>query len=206
MERERPGDDFAGDGTDSGDIAGASSDEVVATPKDLARDLQEQQERADRLLVNWQRAEADLANYRRRVDEERGEQLKFASAELLRGTLVILDDLDRAFSSVSSELAGFTWLEGIWLIGRKLEAILNAHNVEEIKAQGEPLDPNIHQAVVEVDGEAGKVVSVVQRGYTLHGRLLRPALVAVGKGIVEEPGGATQESETEGSQELGDDS
>jgi molecular chaperone GrpE len=205
MEQERPGDDLAGgDDANSGHVAGASSDGMT-TPEELARDLKEQCERADRLLVNWQRAEADLANYRRRVDEERGEQLKFASAELLRSTLVILDDLDRALSSVSSELAGFTWLEGIWLIGRKLEAILVAHKVEEIKAQGESLDPNLHQAVAEVEGDAGKVMSVVQRGYTFHGRLLRPALVMVGKGVMEEPGGVNHEPEAEGPPDPGDD-
>ena len=84
--------------------------------------------------------------------------------------------------SVASQLRSYTWVEGIWLILKKLETVLSAYGLEGIEAKGETLDPRIHQAVAEVDGEAGQVVDVVQRGFKLRERLLRPVLVTVGRG------------------------
>ena len=81
---------------------------------------------------------------------------------------------------VSPELRSLTWVDGIWLILRKLEAILKSHGLEEVAAQDQSFDPLVHQAIAQVEGEEGKVVSVVQKGYTLQKRLIRPAMVTVG--------------------------
>ena len=153
----------------------------------LQTQVQELTERTDRLLANWQRAQADLANYRRQVEREREELVNAANAALARDLLLVLDDLERAMTSVAEQLRGFTWVDGIWLIEKKLQAIMGAHGLEEIKAEGEPFDPHVHQSVAEAEGQAGKVVAVVQRGYTLRGRLIRPALVTVGRQGNEEP-------------------
>ena len=137
-------------------------------------------ERAERLLANWQRAQADLSNYRSQVERERSELAIVARASLAADLLAVLDDLERAMYVVSPELRSLTWVDGIWLILRKLEAILKAHGLEEVVAQDQPFDPLVHQAIAQVEGEEGVVVSVVQKGYTLQKRLIRPAMVTVG--------------------------
>lgn len=139
-------------------------------------------ERAERLLANWQRAQADLSNYRSQVERERSEIAVVARATLAADLLGVLDDLERAMYVVSPELRSLTWVDGIWLILRKFEAILKAHGLEEVDAQGQPFDPLVHQAIAQVEGEEGTVVSVVQKGYTLQKRLIRPAIVTVGGG------------------------
>lgn len=150
-------------------------DKQETVPDTVANDAQ-------RYLDNWRRAEADFDNYRKRVEQERAEASKFASMPLILNILPILDDLDRAFKSVPEKLAHLTWTEGIRLIQRKLQATLEAQGVTEIKALGEDFDPSVHEAVGQTPGEDGKVIEEAQKGYKLHGRVIRPAFVIVGNG------------------------
>jgi len=78
-----------------------------------------------------------------------------------------------------------TWFDGVHLIYRKLIALLESAGVQPIKAEGETFDPSVHEAVAHAEGEENKVISEVQRGYKLHDRVLRPAMVVVGKGSDE---------------------
>lgn len=78
-----------------------------------------------------------------------------------------------------------TWIDGVKLIQRKLQAILEAQGLTEIKTVGEAFDPNLHEAVLQGDGEEGKVIEVLQKGYKFHDRVIRPALVMVGKSTEE---------------------
>ena len=135
-----------------------------------------------RYLENWRRAEADFENYRKRVEQERAESAKFASMSLILNILPVLDDLERAFKSIPEKLAHLTWTDGIRLIHRKLQATLEAQGVTEIKALGETFDPSVHEAVGQTAGEEGKVVEEAQKGYKLHGRVIRPSFVIVGNG------------------------
>lgn len=130
----------------------------------------------------WQRTQADFANYRRRVDQEKTELIKFAEAGLIQDLLPVVDDLERALSNLPKELAGLTWIEGILLIERKLRAILEAHGLTPIEAVGKEFDPHEHEAVLREGepGEATVVTGEMQRGYRLHDRVLRPTLVKVG--------------------------
>ena len=139
-----------------------------------------------RYLENWRRAEADFENYKRRVEQERAESAKFAGMSLILNILPIVDDLDRAFKSIPEKLAHLTWTDGIRLIHRKLQATLEAQGVTEIKALGETFDPSLHEAVGQTAGEEGKVVEDAQKGYRLHGRVIRPAFVIVGNGSLQE--------------------
>jgi molecular chaperone GrpE len=141
---------------------------------------------AQRYLDNWRRAEADFENYKKRIEQERAETAKFASTSLILNILPVLDDLDRAFKTVPEKLAHLTWTDGLRLIHRKLQATLEAQGVTEIMAFGEKFDPSIHEAVGETTGEDGKVVEEAQRGYRLHGRVIRPAFVIVGNGKQQE--------------------
>jgi molecular chaperone GrpE len=151
------------------------------------QEVAELRARVERLMANWQRAEADLANYRRRVEQERHELLKYGAAGLVLDLLGVVDDLERAFMTIPPALHTFTWIEGLHLIYRRLLAILQSHGVTEVEAEGKPFDPSCHQVVREVEGEPGKVVGVVQKGYRLHQRLLRPALVLVGAAKTSSP-------------------
>ncbi len=144
-------------------------------------------EEARKYLGNWQRAEADFQNYKRRVEQERDENRRFASAALIINTLPILDDLERALGSLDARLAGLTWFEGIALIYRKLLILRENAGVSIIEAEGQQFDPRYHEAVTHADGDDGKVLAEVQRGYKLYDRVLRPAMVVVGKGKPEEP-------------------
>ncbi len=126
------------------------------------------------------RARADYINLKRRGEQEKADAVKFGNAMLILSLLPILDDFERALDNVSAKLAGLTWVEGVSIIYRKYRAALETHGLTEIKAVGEPFDPNLHEAILFVEGEEGKVVEEVQKGYKLYDRVIRPALVKVG--------------------------
>jgi len=151
------------------------------TPGDLSRQLEEEKEKAQSFYASWQRAAADYQNFKRRVEQEREDLTRLTSAAIIINVLPLVDDLERALQNVDSHLAGLTWVDGIRLIYRKFQAVLEASGVKEIEADGQNFDPAFHEAVAFGEGEDGKVISVVQKGYTLGGRVIRPAMVVVGK-------------------------
>jgi molecular chaperone GrpE len=171
----------------------------------LEEQLAKAREDAQKYLGNWQRAEADFQNYKKRVDQERSENRRFASAALVMNILPILDDLERALLSVDAHLAGLTWLDGVRLIYRKLQLILENAGVSAIEVEGQQFDPRYHEAVMHADGPEGMVLAEVQRGYKLHDRVLRPAMVVVGKGAegAPEQGTGNKEQEESGKKEEG---
>jgi len=148
----------------------------------LKAQLEEEKKKAEGYLANWQRTAADFQNYKRRTEQERQEVALFANAALIINILPVLDDLERALGNVDARLAGLTWVDGVRLIHRKLQAILEASGVKDIQTGGQDFDPRYHEATMFGDGEEGKVVSEVQRGYMLGDRVLRPAMVIVGRG------------------------
>lgn len=148
----------------------------------VTRALNEEKEKAEKYLANWQRAEADLINFKKRSEQEKAEIIKFANAMLVMSLLPILDDFERALDNVSIKLAGFTWVDGIRLIQRKLQAVLESQGLSQIEALGNDFDPAVHEAVLSEAGEEGKVIEELQKGYKFHERVLRPAMVKVGKG------------------------
>ncbi|HEX5369059.1 MAG TPA: nucleotide exchange factor GrpE [Dehalococcoidia bacterium] len=152
------------------------------TQESLAEQLAQEKEKAESYLASWQRAAADFQNYKRRVEQEREEIARISNAALIINMLPLVDDMERALENVDMRLAGMTWLDGIRLIQRKFQALLEMNGVTEIEADGQTFDPNIHEAVMFGEGEEGKVISVVQKGYRLGGRVLRPSLVVVGQG------------------------
>ncbi len=160
-----------------GEGGGEREEDVASLKKALA----EEKAKAEDYLASWQRAQADFINFKRRTEQERNETVKLATATLMLNLLPVLDDLERALENVSGKLAGLTWVDGIALIYRKLQAILEGHGLSEIKALGEPFDPNLHEAVLHGEGEEGKVIEELQKGYKLHDRVLRPTMVKVGK-------------------------
>ncbi len=164
--------------------------EAITTPSrsDLLEQLQEAEaalaktrEQADDNLRNWQRTAADFSNYKRRTDDERKAMGLMANAILIGRILGVLDDFDRALESVPEEVHE-GWVDGIRLVERKLQALLEAEGVSPIEAIGQVFDPNLHEAVVHEDTTEypdNTVIGEVQRGYLLHERVLRPSLVRV---------------------------
>jgi len=153
-------------------------EEIESVKKALA----EEKEKSEKYLANWQRAQADLINYKRRSEQERAEVVNYANSTLILNMLPVLDDLERALGNVPDELAESSWVGGIRHIYRKLQAVLDAQGVSVIEAEGKDFDPNFHEAVMSVEGEEGKVIEETQKGYKLRNRVIRPTKVKVGRG------------------------
>jgi molecular chaperone GrpE len=161
--------------------SGVEQPEAAVGPESVQKALQEALEKADRYLGNWQRAEADFANYKKRVEQERAEFAHFANASLISALLPVVDDFERALENAAADPEAGTWVEGVQLIYRKLRSVLEDHGLTEIEAEGSKFDPHLHEAVMCVEGEEGIVCEELQKGYRLRDRLLRPAMVKVGK-------------------------
>nr|MBC7244874.1 nucleotide exchange factor GrpE [Chloroflexota bacterium] len=162
----------------------APAEEQTRDIESLQQEMEKQKKLAEYHLTQWKRTAADLENYRKRVDRERAEWLKFGQADLITKLLAILDDFERAFQTMPAALNSLTWIEGLALIERKLRLIMEQQGLKEIEAVGKPFDPSVHQAVKQEENTTypdGQVIAIVQRGYTLHDRVLRPAMVVVSK-------------------------
>lgn len=159
-----------------------TKDEDLEDVDSLKEALEEEKAKAEKYLSNWQRSEADFNNYKKRIEQERSETAKFANLSLIINLLPIMDDFERAFNTALGKSTQVDWADGISLIFRKLQAILQAQGISEIRAIGEQFDPAIHEAVGQGEGDEGKIIEEMQKGYKLGDRLIRPALVVVGHG------------------------
>lgn len=132
-------------------------------------------------------AAAETQNVRRRLEQELQQATSYAAAGFARDMLAIKDHLERALAAVSDELradkTAAQFLAGIEATARELDAVFQRHGITRIKSVGEPLDPNRHQAMMEIPSgqEPGTIVEEMQPGYVIKDRLLRPALVGVAK-------------------------
>lgn len=171
--------------------AGLAENELTAPELDsvtgqetIEPELASLQAQADEYLDGWQRARAEFANYKKRIEREQAEARDRIAGDTLMRYLGVLDDLERALKDRPSDGDAASWAEGIELIYRKLTALFIAEGVEEILAEGTSFDPVLHEALSheESDGHAeGQVIEVVRRGYRMGDRVLRPALVRVAK-------------------------
>jgi molecular chaperone GrpE len=144
--------------------------------------LEASEEKAAEYLDGWQRAKAEFTNFRKRQDRER-ELARFETVgRVAKRYLPIVDDMERALMERPTEAEGATWAEGIELIYRKLMNILEAEGITEIETEGEIFDPNLHEAVMQTESdehESGAVIEVLQTGYKMGDRVLRPAIVRI---------------------------
>jgi len=162
----------------------------AAADADVARLSAELTDLKDR----WMRERADLENYKRRAVREKQDALRFGSEGLLRDLLPVIDNLHRALAHARTGREGDPILTGIDLVLRGFDEVLERHGVKVVPARGTTFDPNRHEAISHVESEApaNTVIDEHQRGYVLHDRLLRPALVTVGKGPSRAPGVANE--------------
>jgi len=145
--------------------------------------IEERDTLQDRLL----RRQAEFENFKKRVERERSEYIQSASSELIRELLGVLDSFDLAIRNASSQgSAGEDMLRGLNLVYKQLLDTLGRFGLKVIEAKGQPFDPNFHQAISTVPSDEvpeNTVVEEFRRGYTLNGKLLRAAMVAVSAGI-----------------------
>jgi molecular chaperone GrpE len=146
----------------------------------LAAKTQEFDRLQDRLL----RLHAEFENFKKRTAREKAEFLKFAHEGLILDVLPVLDNLERALRSARAEAGSSPLIEGIEMIVRLFRNVLDKAGVKAIEAIGQPFDPAVHQAVAQADADADGdpvVAEEVQKGYTIEGRVLRPAMVKVSR-------------------------
>ena len=149
------------------------------------------QEKAE-LEERWVRLQADFENHRKRTLREKQEALSYGHEIVVKDLLPVVDNLERAIEHASaSSGADFEgMLQGVELVRRELLAVLAKHGVSSIEAEGEVFDPNLHEALAQMEDEkvpAGRIGRMLQKGYRLRDRLLRPARVMVSKGPGEPP-------------------
>jgi molecular chaperone GrpE len=151
----------------------------------LRQQLEEAQAQADEYLDDLRRERAAFQNYKRRQENERAELRQMATAGLLMQILPILDDLERALAAFPEDQADQPWAQGVDLIQRKLQTTLEGIGVVPVEAEpGQSFDPFVHEAVSyeeNDDHQEGEIIDVVQNGYKLGERTLRPAMVRVAK-------------------------
>ena len=150
----------------------------------LQQVLSDCQKKSDEYLDGWQRARAEFANYKKRVDRDQSQVYQTAAGNILKRYLEVLDDLERALKNRPQEGEGAAWSNGIELIYRKLQAILESEGVNTMDARGKAFDPTMHEAISSEESdehESGQVIEVLQNGYLLGDRVLRPALVRVAR-------------------------
>lgn len=153
-------------------------DELAQLKKSLEDKAKEAEENFNRFL----RMQADFENYKRRIARER-EELYYLSLEgVVKEILPVIDNLDRALNSFRADNLESKYVEGLDMISKQLFGVLEKNGLKEIEALNQEFDPNIHHAVMQVEGEEeeeNKVKEVLQKGYTLGIKVVRPALVKV---------------------------
>lgn len=149
---------------------------------ELRHHLAESEAKAAEYLDGWQRTQAEFSNYKKRLERDNETTYALMKGDIIRKFLPILDDLERALKNRPTGENAEAWAGGIELIIRKLQSILEAEGVKRIEAEGTAFDPNLHEAISHEpsDGvQSGHVIAVVQNGYTLGERVIRPAQVRV---------------------------
>lgn len=162
------------------ELEGMQAEEI----EQLRAELAAVQANAGEYLDSWQRVLADFTNYKRRVDRDQLQIAQNTTGNAVRRYLDIADDLERALKKRPQDGDGATWAQGIDLIYRKLLNAFEADGVLMIEAEGQFFDPNLHEAITQEEStehESGQVIGIVQPGYRLGERILRPAKVRVAR-------------------------
>lgn len=160
------------------------SDELEKRIAAQASEIETLKRSGQDLNNRWLRTQADFDNFRKRTNKEKADERKYRAQALVTDLLETLDNFKRALAVATASEDGAALKKGMEMILSKLEAALKKEGVEEIDSLGKPFDPTIHQAVMQEESnehDSGVVIQVLQAGYTLNGRVLRPAMVKVSK-------------------------
>ncbi|SEP90495.1 nucleotide exchange factor GrpE [Piscibacillus halophilus] len=148
----------------------------------LQKQIKQLETEKEELKNKFLRTQADFDNFRRRTQKERENDLKYKSQELVTEILPVLDNFERALQTEVNDEGSQSFVEGMKMVYNQLHQALGKAGVEEIQAEKEEFDPNLHQAVMQVQEEgyeSNQVVEVLQKGYKLKDRVIRPAMVKV---------------------------
>lgn len=167
-----------------GEQGGPAAAEAAPAKPELALEVERLKAESAEYLDGWQRARAEFANYKKRIEREQEESRARVVAEMATRYVGVLDDLERALKDRPKEGEAAAWASGIDLIYHKWLAILEAEGVKPILPEGETFDPNFHEAISHEASDShteGQIIEVIHQGYRLGDRVLRPALVRVAK-------------------------
>ncbi len=152
--------------------------------EELKKRFEECQKLRDEYLAGWQRARADFINYKREETERLKKFFEIEKTEIILKILPILDNFQKAKKELSRSKENLNYLEGLSQIEKQFQKFLKEQGIEEIKTKEEKFDPNFHQAIEEVKTKGkktGEILEIIQKGYKLKGRVIRPAKVRVAK-------------------------
>jgi len=185
------------------DSSKKDSTDTIDPIKDMERKIEslkkEAKENHDRML----RMAAEFENYKKRATREMNDFRKFANENFVKAMLPVVDNLDRAIESSSNDKnANNSVVEGVSMTLKEILKVFEEFNVKPFESLGKPFDPNFHQAVMQEQGETypdNTVIKELQKGYMIHDRLLRPAMVVVSKKKAEHENhqNSTQKKEDE---------
>ncbi len=155
-------------------------EEIDVQPQASSGEIELLRARNDQLM----RIAADFENYKRRQEREKEELAKFAGQQLITSLLPVLDNFERALQAETGNEENGTFIEGVRMIHKQFLDVLSKAGVTLIEAMGEPFNPEYHEAIMSEENDEvpdETVIGEFQRGYTMHGRLLRPSIVKVSK-------------------------
>ncbi|MCT2194884.1 nucleotide exchange factor GrpE [Paenibacillus phoenicis] len=161
---------------------GAAEAVNEANNADVTAELEKLRAENEEFQQRLLRAQADFDNFRRRTVKEKEELGKYASAKLITELLPVIDNFERALNTTGDISDAASYVKGVEMIFRQLEGVLKAEGLTPMEAEGQPFNPEFHQAIMQVESEEheeGIVVEVVQKGYMLKDKVLRPAMVKV---------------------------
>ena len=162
----------------SGDVS-ESVAQLSAEVDTLRKKLEEAESKTSEYKDSWLRSQAEFQNYRKRLERDNEVMYLSMKGDIIKRVLPVLDDLERALQNRAADDA---WASGIELIARKFQNILESEGLKRIDALGKEFDPNFHEAISHEPAngaQSGHVIGVVQNGYMLGERVIRPALVRV---------------------------
>ncbi len=183
-----PQDPKKSDGYVVRDHRAASESETPAQPAESAKpaeNIEHVRQEVQQLKDQYLRTLADVENIKKRLQREKEEFLRFASEGVVRELLPIIDSLGQAVAAVDKQADATAIVKGVHMIYRQLLGLLEKEGVKRIPTVGQPFDPHVHEAVAQVEpqnGQAdGTIVEEVHVGYTMHGKVVRPAMVKIAK-------------------------
>lgn len=163
------------------DVQKVSMEEKVLT---LEAELKQSKEQADDYYARLQRLQAEFDNFRKRTQKEKEETMKYAAERVIEAMLPVLDNFERAVSSSQSNQDFKSFSQGVEMISKQIKNILVKEGLTPIEAVGQPFDPKLHDAVLQVDSvdyPENTVVEELQKGYYLKDKILRPSMVKVSR-------------------------
>ena len=149
---------------------------------DMLESMESVKTEAEENKDKWLRAQADFANYKKRIDAQQIKLFEDASARVIKQYLPLLDDMKRALDNQPETDDSYDWVQGIDLIYQKFHVVLGNEGVTTMETEGENFDPNFHEAISQEESpehESGQIIEEIQTGYMIGERVLRHALVRV---------------------------